>query len=125
MGKARVKGGFYLNRAGKPIDADGKLIEDIREADEKPAKGASTRSKKGSGKAESTGEPQGGEPQGSQGEGQTPEGTALPADFPAQDLLVEAGLKTVEAVQAASDEQLLAVSGIGPATLKEIREAKA
>lgn len=36
-----------------------------------------------------------------------------------------AGYETVEAVQAATDEELLAIEGIGPARLAKIREALA
>lgn len=42
------------------------------------------------------------------------------ADFP---LLREAGFTDVEAVRAATDEELLAVRGIGAATLRRIRKA--
>lgn len=47
--------------------------------------------------------------------------TPLPADFPARDALVTAGLGTAEAVRTASDADLTQVEGIGPATLKTIR----
>lgn len=40
------------------------------------------------------------------------------ADFPA---LTAAGFSTVEDVRAASDEQLLAIDGVGAATLKKLR----
>ncbi len=36
-------------------------------------------------------------------------------------LLVEAGYTTVAAVQAASDEELLDISGVGKATLRQLR----
>ena len=48
----------------------------------------------------------------------------LPEDFPGRDELVAGGFSTLGAVKAASDEDLDAVPGIGPATLKEIRAAQ-
>lgn len=45
----------------------------------------------------------------------------LPVDFPACRILFDAGLTTVEAVQAASDETLSALKGIGASTLTAIR----
>lgn len=44
----------------------------------------------------------------------------LPEDFPAKDLLVD--YDSIEEVSEASDEELLAIEEIGPATLKKIRE---
>lgn len=60
----------------------------------------------------------GGEP-----EAETEAETPLPEDFPAAELLAGAGFGTVEAVSGASDEDLRAINGIGPATLGDIREA--
>lgn len=50
-------------------------------------------------------------------------GAPLPDDFPARDLLVDAGYEYVEAIEGMSDEDLLDVHGIGPATLEDIRTA--
>lgn len=47
----------------------------------------------------------------------------LPDDFPERELLIGTAFKTLEALKAASDEELLAVDGIGPAKLKAIRAA--
>lgn len=47
----------------------------------------------------------------------------LPDDFPARDLLMEAGFRSVPAIANAGDLQLRTIKGIGPATLAEIREA--
>jgi hypothetical protein len=38
------------------------------------------------------------------------------------DILVQAGFDTAESIRAASDDELLAVSGVGKATLAQIRE---
>lgn len=57
---------------------------------------------------------------------ETPEHPAtppLPDDFPVRDLLADAGLETLERVRAASDDDLLALDGVGPKRLREIREA--
>ena len=54
-----------------------------------------------------------------------PEGNSLPTDFPAREQLTSAGFDTVGAVAAAADEDLLEVDGIGPARLKDIRDATA
>jgi len=43
-------------------------------------------------------------------------------DIPGADDLSKAGLDTVEKVKEATDEELLAVSGIGKSSLKKIRE---
>lgn len=45
----------------------------------------------------------------------------LPEDFPGHAQLVEAGYTTMHKVETASDEDLLAVEGVGPATLEKIR----
>lgn len=44
-------------------------------------------------------------------------------DFPEAEVLREAGYTTTEAVQDASDEELLALEGIGPSKLRQIRAA--
>ncbi len=41
------------------------------------------------------------------------------------DLLVGAGYNTKAKIEAASDEELLAIKGFGPASLKKIRDASA
>jgi DNA integrity scanning protein DisA with diadenylate cyclase activity len=38
------------------------------------------------------------------------------------DILVEAGFDTAESIRTASDKELLAISGVGKATLAQIRE---
>lgn len=48
----------------------------------------------------------------------------LAEDFPYRDLLVGAGFKSAQSVRDASDEQLMAIDGIGEARLKEIRKAQ-
>ncbi len=47
----------------------------------------------------------------------------LATDFPGRKELIAAGLTTREAVGAKTDEELDAISGIGPATVAEIRAA--
>lgn len=47
----------------------------------------------------------------------------LPEEFPGREHLIAAGLTTVAAVGAKSDEDLVALQGIGPATVRDIREA--
>jgi hypothetical protein len=47
-------------------------------------------------------------------------GSRLGADGPSR--LVRAGIDTVEDVSAMSDAQLIAIDGIGPKTLKDIRK---
>jgi hypothetical protein len=49
--------------------------------------------------------------------------TTLPEDFPGRDLLVAAGYGTVEAVAASTDDELVALKGIGKGTVAKIREA--
>lgn len=56
-------------------------------------------------------------------EATTTDPNALPDDFPARKDLVGAGFTTRDAVAAASDEQLVAIKGIGEKTVAEIREA--
>jgi hypothetical protein len=46
------------------------------------------------------------------------------AGFPGADALVAGGFDSREKIRAASDEDLLALEGIGEATLKKIREAQ-
>jgi hypothetical protein len=48
-------------------------------------------------------------------------GSPLPAEFVARDKLTEAGFDTLEKVEAATDEQLLAIRFVGDATVKDIR----
>lgn len=45
----------------------------------------------------------------------------LPEGYPQRDMLVTHEYFSVEAVEAANDEELLAIDGIGPKRLKEIR----
>lgn len=45
-------------------------------------------------------------------------------DYPSADILRAGGFKDWQAVQGASDDDLLAVDGIGPSRLKEIRAHK-
>lgn len=47
----------------------------------------------------------------------------LPEDFPERDLILGTQFTSVDALNAASDDDLLAVDGIGPAKLKAIRAA--
>lgn len=53
----------------------------------------------------------------------TPGSTTLPNGFPARAALIKSGFDTTEKVKAASDEQLIAVDGVGEANLVKIREA--
>lgn len=48
----------------------------------------------------------------------------LPEEFPSANALIAGGITTKEAVRAASDEDLLKISGIGQAALKKIRDAQ-
>jgi hypothetical protein len=48
--------------------------------------------------------------------------TPLPGDFPARAALVAAGFDSLEAAHGASDDELLAVRGVGKAALRAIRE---
>lgn len=56
------------------------------------------------------------------GAGLTPPAAASKGNMPYADLLIPKSFKDEQAVSAASDEQILAVDGIGPARLAEIRE---
>lgn len=49
--------------------------------------------------------------------------TALPEGFPSKDLLEQTGFGSLEKLKAASDDELLAIDGIGAKTLSKIREA--
>ncbi|WP_034340147.1 hypothetical protein [Deinococcus misasensis] len=51
----------------------------------------------------------------------TPEPEPLPENFPALDLLQTAGFTTRQQVQQADDATLLAIEGLGKATLAKIR----
>jgi DNA uptake protein ComE-like DNA-binding protein len=48
---------------------------------------------------------------------------ALPDDFPAREALTGGGFKTLTDVRTASDEELDGLPGVGPATIREIRDA--
>lgn len=52
-----------------------------------------------------------------------PDAGELPEDFPKRKELVEAGLTTTDAVASKSDEELIALKGIGEASVKDIRDA--
>lgn len=52
-------------------------------------------------------------------------GGGLPDGFPGKDDLEAEGFTSVEKVKAASDDELLAVNGVGDVTLKRIRKATA
>ena len=53
-----------------------------------------------------------------------PEGATLHDVLPEQaSLLVEMGFSTIQDVRDATDEELLAIDGIGPAKLRKVREA--
>lgn len=47
----------------------------------------------------------------------------LPEDFPARDLLEDAGFTTLEQVSALSEAELIAIKGIGKATANVIKQA--
>jgi hypothetical protein len=49
---------------------------------------------------------------------------ALPEDFPARALLVAGGFDTRAAVTAATDAQLVALDGVGEATVAKIRASQ-
>ena len=51
-------------------------------------------------------------------------GDSTPPEYPYADVLKAGGFNDWQAVQGASDDDLLDVDGIGPARLKEIREFK-
>lgn len=50
-------------------------------------------------------------------------GYPLPDEFPVKAELVTAGLAYTEQVRRSTDDQLLAIAGVGKATLVKIREA--
>ena len=50
--------------------------------------------------------------------------SALPDDFPARDLLYDNLYTTLEQVREATDKELLALKGLGKATLRDIRAAQ-
>jgi hypothetical protein len=50
-------------------------------------------------------------------------GDALGEDFPYRDLLAAGGITTRARLASASDDELIALDGIGEARLKEIRKA--
>lgn len=52
-----------------------------------------------------------------------PDNEFVIVDKDVTDLLIDAGFTTIEAVAAASDEELRAIKGIGPSTLNKIRTA--
>jgi hypothetical protein len=52
-----------------------------------------------------------------------PDAAPLPDDFPAASLLAAGGYVNLDALEAADDDALLQVSGIGEKTLAEIRGA--
>lgn len=58
----------------------------------------------------------------------TPSGLAdtdlVPEDFPGREDLAKAGITTLSSVRGASDDELLALDGIGEATVKKIRAAQ-
>lgn len=54
---------------------------------------------------------------------ETAECTPLPDDFPVRDLLIAGGITTIEAVREATDKDLRALKGIGPAAVRDIRAA--
>jgi DNA uptake protein ComE-like DNA-binding protein len=60
---------------------------------------------------------------GTGGGGTDADKDALPKDFPAYDSLTGGGYKTKTAVRTASDEELDGLPNIGPATVREIRDA--
>jgi hypothetical protein len=61
--------------------------------------------------------------EGAANESPFPDAQPLPDDFPAATVLRNGGYANLEAVLAADDAGLLSVSGIGEATLKDIRAA--
>jgi hypothetical protein len=65
----------------------------------------------------------GGSDEGASEQRDDPGTTPAPLDEALVAKLAEGGYDTADAIQAATDEQLLAIDGIGPATLKRIREA--
>lgn len=51
-----------------------------------------------------------------------PLGEPLPEAFPARAELLEAGVRSLDAVALATDEEILAIKGVGRATLRRVRE---
>lgn len=101
MADALRPGGLY--KVGDAfVDAEGKTV------DAKEAKSALAK------RAGETEEPQSSAATNAGG---------LAEDFPAREALVGGGFDTPEKVKAASDDDLLALDGVGPATLTKIREA--
>jgi hypothetical protein len=103
-----IPGGFYEDAPGSGTyhDANGNPIPPEKAAEILAALAVAT----GVPAAEPTGE----------------NSTPLPEGFPARDILIAHGsFVTLEAVRVASDEDLSAIDGIGPTTLKRIREASA
>lgn len=108
-----IPGGLYIV-GKKVVDAFGDEVEGdeadaVREelaADQAAAKKTRTAAKSG----------------GAKKAGKS--GTTLPEGFPGAELLIAAKLGTVEKVKAASDEDILAIDGIGDGTLAKIREAQ-
>jgi hypothetical protein len=60
---------------------------------------------------------------GAVAENPNPDAAPLPEDFPAAALLSAGGYVNLDALEAADDDALLSVSGIGDKTLAEIRAA--
>lgn len=52
-----------------------------------------------------------------------PAETPLPEGFPGRSLLVGAGYATLESLRSATDEELLAIRGVGRKLLEQIRHA--
>jgi hypothetical protein len=52
-----------------------------------------------------------------------PQGTPLPEDFPHRELLMAAGYNTIEKLSETSDEDVLAIKGIGQKALDDINAA--
>lgn len=62
-------------------------------------------------------------PDGAPEGGKAADTDAVPDGFPGRDALAAGGFTTLSAIRAAKDSDLDKVTGIGPATLKEIRAA--
>lgn len=94
------EGGVYLVR-GKWVDAEGKETDEPRASDAEKAK-----------------------PEPVKAETKDADGNKVSVPMPYASLLEEAGYGSPEAVRKASDEDLLAIEGIGPTRLAEIRAYK-